>query len=253
MLHQLKRHPWTIAAHFDWSLALVFAVEPNSAAGLLPPGLEPDLYDDNAFVAAAMVQTRRLRPTWAPPFLDNDFLLAGYRVFVRCRQPDGRRWRGLYILGSETDSWRMTWLGRALTHYGYQHRTMNVVKTASLLEISAQDRTGNETLGVRALLEETDRLPAGSPFPDLSTARRFAGPMPFTFSHEPQTNRLLVVEGARQHWQPRPVSVEIRRCAFFERPPFSQAGLPALANAFYVENVDYRWKPGRLLPALDPS
>ena len=63
--------------------------------------------------------------------------------------------------------------------------------------------------------------------------------MPFTFSHEPQTDSLIVVEGARQHWQSRPVSVEIRRCAFFERPPFSQAGLPALANAFYVENVEY--------------
>jgi uncharacterized protein YqjF (DUF2071 family) len=140
MLHQLKRHPWTIAAHFDWSLALVFAVEPNSAAGLLPPGLEPELYDDNAFVAAAMVQTRRLRPTWAPPFLGNDFLLAGYRVFVRCRQPDGRRWRGLYILGSETDSWRMTWLGRALTHYGHSASSASSAPSAVFITVFSLTR-----------------------------------------------------------------------------------------------------------------
>src|SRR5688572_2326307 len=97
MLHLLKRHPWRVTAHFDWSLALVFAMPADVVDQLLPPGLEPDTHGDWGFVAAAFVQTRRLRPTWAPAFMAQDFFLAGYRAFVRAQRPDGRRLRGLYI------------------------------------------------------------------------------------------------------------------------------------------------------------
>lgn len=249
MLHRLKRHPWSITAHFDWSLALVFAVPVSMAKSLLPPGLEPDCYEDHAFVAAAFVQTRRLRPGWAPSFLAQDFFLAGYRVFVRARRPDGRRLRGLYILGSDTDSRRMALLGRWLTHYGYRHRAVRVARIGDALSLEVIAPHEHVEVSLWADLRPAMSPPEGSPFPDLRTARRFAGPMPFTFSHEPETNSLIVVEGARQHWEPRPVSVTVERLAFFERAPFASTGLPTLANAFFVEHVDYRWKAGVLMPA----
>ena len=73
--------------------------------------------------------------------------------------------------------------------------------------------------------------------------------MPFTFSHEQETDSIVVVEGARQHWEPRPVSVVVRRLDFFARPPFACGGLPVLANAFWVQDVAYSWKKGVLMPA----
>jgi hypothetical protein len=103
VLHLLKRHPWPISAHLDWSLALVYAISKKAAWQLMLPGLEPDLFGKWGFVAAAFVRTRGLRPGWAPRWMAQDFFLTGWRVFARARLPDGRTVRGLRILGSDTD------------------------------------------------------------------------------------------------------------------------------------------------------
>ncbi len=247
MLHLLKRHPWPVSARFDWSLALVFAVPQEVAWQLMPPGLEPDLWEGLGFVAAAFVQTRRLRPSWAPAWLAQDFFLAGYRVFARARLPDGRHVRGLRILGSDTDSLRMAMLGRWLTHYGYRRRDVRTKQRENRLELQVLDR-GRPTVDLEVDLTAATLPPSCSPFPDLRTARRFAGPMPFTFSHEAETGSLVVVEGARQHWEPRAVNATVKQLDFFARLPFAKDGLPRLANAFWVQDVTYWWKPGVLVP-----
>jgi hypothetical protein len=53
------------------------------------------------------------------------------------------------------------------------------------------------------------------------------------------------VRGVRSSWDPQPVSVEVHELAFFSKL-FGEAA--TLANAFYVEGVDYRWERGQLLP-----
>jgi hypothetical protein len=248
VLYRLKRHPWRISAHFEWSLALVFAVPRDVAQQLVLPGLEPDCFDQWGFVAAAFVKTRGLRPVWAPSWLGRDFFLAGYRVFVRGRLPDGRRVRGLRILGSATDSRTMATFGSLLTHYHYRRVRVITERTGDTLHLTVHSTRGALEVDLTAALGGTEALPNGSPFPDLRTARRFAGPMPFTFSYEPQTRCLLAVEGVRQHWVPRAVHVDVGKLAFFEGGAFGDGRLPVLANAFCVENVDYQWKPGVLIP-----
>lgn len=250
MRHLLKRHPWAVTARFEWVLALVFAVPEATARTLMLPGLEPDLHEGHGFVAAAFVQTRKLRPAWLPRFLAQDFFLAGMRVFARGRLADGRWVRGLRILGSATDSWRMKWADSLLSHYRYQKIRVAVRRADDLLEMETFDRNGAATVKLRADLTPAEQPPSGSPFPDLRTARRFAGPMPFTFSYEPETDSLIVVEGARQSWTPRPVRVELATLRFFTGPPFAEPDcLPPLANAFFIEQVDYHWKPGVFAPA----
>ncbi len=249
MLHLLKRHPWAVRAHFEWVLALVFAIPEKTARELMVPGLEPDLYEDQGFVAAALVQARGLRPTWMPSCLEQDFFLAGMRVFARGRLPDGRWVRGLRVLGSATDSWRMKWADSVLSHYRYDKIEVQTVRSESRLELTTKDRRDEVGIQLSADLNPAETPPKGSPFPDLRTARRFAGPMPFTFSYEEQTASLIVVEGARQSWTPRPVQVSIDQLRFFTGAPYAEQGqLPRLANAFYIENVDYHWKPGMLSP-----
>ncbi len=250
MLHLIKRHPWAVTARFEWVLALVFVVPEETARRLMLPGLEPDLYEGHGFVAAAFVQTRQLRPAWLPRFLAQDFFLAGMRVFARGRLVDGRRVRGLRILGSATDSWRMKWADSVLSHYRYEKIRVDVRRSENELALQACDRDGLTTVKWRADLTPAGHPPPGSPFPDLRVARRYAGPMPFTFSYEPETDSLIVVEGARQSWTPRAVQVEIDALRFFTGPPFAAPGcLPPLANAFFIEQVDYHWKPGLLAPA----
>ena len=88
-------------------------------------------------------------------------------------------------------------------------------------------------------------LPEGSPFPDWRSARRFAGPMPFTFSPE-EDGRFVVIEGSRAEWTPRPVALKHWQVGIFDEAPLNQAS-PVPANAFAVNDIDYRWQRGRIV------
>ncbi len=244
MLHLLQRHPVPVRAWFRRSLVLTYALPASFLRPHLPCGLVLDEMDGLGFLAIAMVQTGDLRPAGLPAILGRDFFLAGYRIFARWRHPDGRSLRGLRILRSDTDARLMLWFGNLLTHYRYQLASVKLAEEPSGFHVNVRTKDGRGDLDLVAQLD-SDALgpPARSPFRDLRHARMYAGPMPFTFDHEPETDSMIVIEGVREDWRPRPIEVEVRKVGFLEQPMFKDAG-PKLANAFVVENVPYLWKRG---------
>ena len=240
MLAWLKTHPFAVEAFFEHSLVLTFAVPRAELAALLPAPLVPDTFaDDWGFLAVALVQTRHLRPKGFPAWLGQDFFLIGYRAFVRYPSPTGKRLRGLYILRSETDKRRMTFLGNLMTHYRYHTVDIAQQHKTNRLRIESQQANFHVTLAPSA---PDVPLPALSPFATWAEARRFAGPLPFTFSADAAAGTMLIVEGVREHWQPQPVAVESYKVGLFEQLGFSQL---RLANAFAVRDIAYSWKKGR--------
>lgn len=240
MLSWLKTHPFAVEAFFDRSLVLTFAAPAAEIQALLPAPLVPDTFQDEwGFVAVALVQTRQLRPRGWPAFLGHDFCLVGYRAFVRYVTPAGKRLRGLYILRSETDRKHMELLGNLFTHYRYA--TTDITLTEDASGLLAASRQSDFHIQVAPPSPEV-ALPAGSPFASWAEARRFAGPLPFTFSVEAAARRVVIIEGVRQHWQPKPVAIEQAHIGFLNQLPFSSL---VLANAFMVRNVPYHWKKGR--------
>ncbi|GAA4022521.1 DUF2071 domain-containing protein [Hymenobacter glaciei] len=240
MLAWLKTHPFAVEAFFEHSLVLTFAVPRAELAALLPAPLVPDTFADAwGFLAVALVQTKHLRPKGFPAWLGQDFFLIGYRAFVRYSSPTGKRLRGLYILRSETDQKRMTVLGNLMTHYRYHTVDITQQHTADRLHIESQRANFHVTLAAPAA---DVALPAQSPFATWQEARRFAGPLPFTFSADDAAGRMLIVEGVRQHWEPQPVAVASCHVGFLQHLGFSQL---LLANAFSLRDVPYYWKKGR--------
>jgi hypothetical protein len=246
LLSRLRRHPFAVNAHFDRAVALSFAFPEAVVRPLVPASLALDSFEGLAFVTVALVWTRALRPAGVPARFGQDFFLAGYRVFTRLQEPSGRRLRGLRILRSDTAQRRMVWAGNLMTGYRYRHVEVSVTQTGPRVHVRTAQGEDAPTLDVEFSAPDGPvALPAGSPFADWSAARRFAGPMPFTFSPE-DDNTIVVVEGTRQHWEPRPVVVHAWRVALFDAPPLSEA-TPILANAFVVEDVAYHWKRGRVV------
>jgi len=240
MLSWLKTHPFAVEAFFERSLVLTFAAPAAEIQALLPAPLVPDTWQDKwGFVAVALVQTRQLRPKGWPAMLGHDFCLVGYRAFVRYHTPAGKRLRGLYILRSETDRRHMELLGNLFTHYRYATTDISLTDDASGL--LAASRQSDFRIKVAPASSEV-ALPAGSPFASWAEARRFAGPLPFTFSVEAAARRVVIIEGVRQHWQPEPVAIEQAHVGFLAQLPLSNL---VLANAFLVRNVPYHWKKGR--------
>jgi len=240
MLAQLKDHPFSVEAYFDYSIVLTFAYPKEQLAHLLPECLELETYQDKwAFLAVAIVQTKGLRPKGFPSFLGNDFLLTGYRLFVKYTDIRGKRLRGLYILKSETDKKLMETLGSIFTRYKYS--TTDIVQQYSGSELLFNsDRSG---FNIQLNRKNNDiNLPVSSPFADWKEARRFAGPLPFTFSYNAKSKMVLIVEGVRENWMPQPIQV-----ISYSIPYLSINGLDsgALANAFIIDNIQYSWKKGR--------
>lgn len=246
MFAALQRHPFPVVAFFDYSLVLTYAVPENRLRPLLPPGLELDGYEGFGFVAIALVQTRGLRPAGFPGFLGRDFFLSGYRIFARYRRTNGQVLRGLRILRSDTNSATMAFSGNLLTHYNYRVAQVETSRQGSILSLAIRTPQAEADLELSVdLSREPAAPPHESPFPDLRTARRFAGPLPFTFDYEKETHSIVLIEGKREHWEPKPVDVHVRKATFFDGPLWTGAA-PRLANAFYIEKIPYRWKRGEV-------
>lgn len=246
MLESLRSHPFAVEAFFRWSLVLTYALPARVLRPLLPTGLTLDTYDDDlGFLAIALVQTEGLRPKGLPHALGRDFFLSGYRVFARFARPGKQTLRGLRILRSDTDRRTMAVLGNVFTHYGYRVAAVAADRDGDRLTIDVRTPEREADLHVEADVGPGAGLPEASPFRSFEDARRFAGPLPYTFDFDANTGKMLVVRGLRQAWDPRPVRVVAHASSFLERPELAREA-PRLANAFFVENVPYAWKPGVL-------
>jgi len=246
MFQGLRRHPFAVEAHFAWSLVLTYAVPAAVLGPLLGPGLQLDTFGEWGFLAIALVQTEQLRPRGMPALLGRNFFLSGYRVFARFARPAKHSLRGLHILRSDTDKASMVTLGNFFTHYRYRQARVVISKSADRLELDVATPNREADLHVVADLGSRPAAPpTGSPFGTLKEARRFAGPLPYTFSYDELTNKMVVVRGLRKAWDPRPVNVTVTLATYLEFAPFAAAGA-RLANAFFVERVPYAWKAGTL-------
>ncbi|MBN8686560.1 MAG: DUF2071 domain-containing protein [Chitinophagales bacterium] len=241
MFSFLKNHPFAVEAFFESSLVLTFAVPKEQLEQYIPECLQLDTFQDRwAFIAIAMVQTKNLRPKGFPRFMGNDFFLTGYRIFVRYTNKAGKSLRGLYILKSETDKKKMEILGNIFTHYKYTTTDIQQEETANTTTISSVKSKLRITVDKAA---EDILLPPQSPFADWKEVRRFAGPLPFTFTYNKEKKEVLIIEGVRENWTPVPVRVLDYQIDFLQTLKTDQ---PVLANAFIIKNIPYYWKKGKI-------
>jgi Uncharacterized conserved protein (COG2071) len=247
MFYILKRHPFSVTAFFRQSLVLTYAFPSSVLQSLIPPGLVLDTYGACGFLAIAMVQTEGLRPSFLPPILGRDSFLSGYRIFARMASKAGSL-RGLRILRSDTNDWWMARAGNMLTHYHYCLCQADVTEQPG--EITWNVRTSRQEADLRVIAhigQDPAPLPEGSPFLDAKDARRFAGPLPYTFDYEPETHSIIRIQGTRREWNPMPVAVEVLQNTFLNQEPFCRAKA-ILAKAFHVHHIPYRWERGVRTP-----
>ncbi|MCI0414902.1 DUF2071 domain-containing protein [bacterium] len=239
MLFRLKRHPFVMRAHLERTLVLTYALPVECLKKSLPPGLSADTVGDLGFVAIALVQTRDLRPAFLPRCFGQNIFIAGYRIIARYVNASRRSLRGLRIIESYTDKRRLVFFSNLFTHYHYRTVTIQSELSEKTWRIKLSPTPALDVIA------ELDRpiLPNGSPFKNVRHARRYAGPLPFTFDYEGETGSIVTIEGVRKNWNPRPVAVRVIRNTLLEKPPF-HLSKPLLASAFYMENVPYLWKKG---------
>jgi uncharacterized protein YqjF (DUF2071 family) len=236
----LKNHPFAVETKFNSSVVLTYAINKEELQELIPECLSLDTFEDKyAFIAIALVDTKNLRPKGFPTLLGNDFFLIGCRIFVRYTTNDGKRLRGLYILKSETNKNKMSVLGNIFTHYKYTTTDIDFKKNENKISIVSK----KSDLEIEVNLDSNKaNLPENSPFKDWKEARRFAGPLPFTFSYNKEKKEVLIIEGVRENWIPKPIEITKHKVGFIDQFNFKNVHL---ANAFMIENIPYYWKKGK--------
>lgn len=240
-INNLKNHPFAVEAFFKRSTVLTYSIEKEFLQPLLPACLQLDTFEDNyGFVAAALVETQNLRPKGFPKILGRNFYLIGYRVFVKYTNKQGKILRGLYILKSETNKASMAFFGNIFTHYRYT--TTDISLTENKHNLCITSAQSDFQIDINKSVTEV-ALSHNSPFRDWKQARKFAGPLPFTFTVNEQEKTILIIEGVRQNWKPKPLSVNRSYFGFIEKKEWGNA---TLSNAFEICEVPYWWKKGRL-------
>jgi hypothetical protein len=134
----------------------------------------------------------------------------------------------------------MEFFGNIFTHYNYTTTDIKQVEQQNTKEISSKNSKFKITI---ENTEEQISLPEYSPFADWKEARRFAGPLPFTFTYKKETKEVLIIEGVRQNWTPNPVKVIDYRFDFLSTLKLEN---PLLANAFIIKNIPYYWEKGKI-------
>lgn len=237
----LKNHPFAVSAFFESSIVLTFAVHKEELHKFIPPNLSLDTFEDKwAFIAVAMVQTKHLRPKGFPKFMGQDFFLIGYRIFVHYINKNGKRLRGLYIIKSETDKKRMSFFGNIFTHYNYTSTDIKQHTEKNLKVI--QSENSNFYLSIDQN-EKAIELPKESPFSEWKDARKFAGPLPHTFTFDERKGTMLTILGLRKNWKPLPIKVRDYHFGFIDSLQLNNI---VLANAFEITNVPYEWEKGKI-------
>jgi hypothetical protein len=92
-----------------------------------------------------------------------------------------------------------------MTHYNYRKITVRHHENGE--GYSSVSSPSEDFLVDYGQMKGEASLPAGSPFASWKEARRFAGPLPFTFTYLPKEEKVMIVEGVRQGWSPQPVNI----------------------------------------------
>jgi len=130
-------------------------------------------------------------------------------------------------------------MGNIFTHYNYTTTDISKEETADTTTISSNKSKLRITVDNAT---EDILLPEQSPFADWKEARRFAGPLPFTFTYNKKKKEVLIIEGVRENWTPAPVRVLDYQIDFLNT---LKTDSPVLANAFIIKNIPYYWKKGK--------
>jgi hypothetical protein len=135
----------------------------------------------------------------------------------------------------------MEFFGNIFTHYNYTTTDITNNKQHGIIEINSKKSDFN--IKIEDSSNENIALPAGSPFANWKEARRFAGPLPFTFTYNAANKEVLIIEGVREDWKPAPVKVIDYNFSFINNYNFKDV---VLANAFIIRNIPYHWKKGTI-------
>lgn len=142
ILAAVAHRPWIMpsrswAYYQEWNNALFlhWKVSPKELEGLIPDGLELDLFDGNAWVSLVPFTMEKIRPRGLPPFAPiSNFHEINLRTYVVL---DGKP--GVYFLNIEASKYSSAVLAKAFSGLPYKKATMQRRQEGAKLYYTSED------------------------------------------------------------------------------------------------------------------
>lgn len=231
---RLPKHPFAVRTIFRRCLLANVAVDGDAMRRALPPHIDPDLYDGEAYVSVVVGQMDRMRPAFVPRPLGITYNQIVYRVVVRCGDE-----RGVHFLRSDADNRLVCALGNAMSFFRFHRSEIRITEQGGRLDLDVTT-FGHEAAGIHAsydLVGARRRL-EGSAFPDLATAQHWLVELFAAFDYTPGRSHVDVVRIDRGEWDVRVVDDTRAHYDFFAGERFGPARLDSV---FLVGDVPYHW------------
>ena len=230
--------PFPVKAWFDTFVVLFFSIDKNKMMEQLPYPLNPDCYKEHALLAVAIVKTKNFRPSFLPSWMGMKFNLVGYRFLSTYQLNETKSIRGLKIIKSQTDQKFMKFFGDKLSQYKFNYNPIKIETRDDLVIIEG------EGIDIKLRVHENPSntpLPTQSVFENWPSARKYAGPLLYTFEINMFQKQISITEGTRKNWTPKPIEVISYDLEFLKQENISSLQ-PMLSAAFQVTNIPYSWK-----------
>jgi len=194
-------------------LFLHWAVDPETIADTLPPGLSVDLHDGKAWIGLVPFFMRGVRPRRLPAVGSlSNFLEMNVRTYVH--DDSGRP--GVWFYSLDANQPIAVRLARGLFHLPYFHADMSASTADGLIDYHCARRGRSETPS-RFLYAGGDPLPR----PEPGSLEFFLVERYFLFAWKERSKTLAA---GQVHHEPYPV--RSARCETFSTTALSQAGFP---------------------------
>ncbi len=230
----------TLASVIERRILINYRVDPDIAAALLPPSLEPQIQHGWAVGGICLIRLGHTRPRWAPTRLGLRSENAAHRIAVRWHGSGGEQ-TGVYIPRRDSGSWANVIGGGRVFPGHHGSARFDVQETAREMRVSYAGRDG--VAYVDASVTVAEKFAGTELFPDLPAASEFFRTSPQGFS--PRRTRtdggLEGVELSSADWHVEPLTIDSVRSSYFDDVARFPAGSAVLDSALLMRDLPVSW------------
>lgn len=216
-----------------------FRVDAEVMARFLPPPFRPKLHRGYAIAGICLIRLEQVRPGWLPCCFGISSENAAHRIAVLWDDPSGEPLEGVFIPRRDTGSWLNHFAGGRIFPGEHHLADFAVTDDGSHISMSVRARDGHMAVQLRG--HESDSFTESSCFESLADSSAFFESGRVGYSVTRDCCRLDGIRLETDHWQVRPLAVELVESSFFADESAFPAGSVTFDHALLMRDLTHQW------------
>jgi hypothetical protein len=222
-----------LSAVIERRLLINYRLDPSVAAGMLPPGLRPQLVNGHSVAGVCLIRLGDMRPSWLPASLGWRAENAAHRIAVEWDDDSGVH-QGVYIPVRHSASRIPVVVGGRLFPGVHRHARFTASETANRIRVELDASDLRVSADVAVVSEWRSRL-----FPTIDDASAFFRAGSTGWSPRRNSRELDGLTLDTEHWRVEPGRLLNVESSFFDALP---RGSAQLDSVLVMRDVPITWR-----------